>query len=1026
MKSTIAKTDNENVLRFYSVTDRLILRLKVAQHFTRSLAEKQALLKFYDLSKGVERNDPKYELHPVRVGHCLRAKNQNTLNRDEFDRISRSQRRFLLPYLTNFFEVLTKADTAGNIRRYTGRACNLRKLPEQKILEDKSTATLFAFHTYHCKTYVPAQILVLKNTSRETNTLTSVSEWFHFLSTDEATFHLLKTSEESTSDEIVPFQLILYNLNLALVTRKICPHLTLPYHLHICKSSDTKEKNSQSFLTTEFPEISLGGYATLDKKIAENEARYQYWKNKDKKNVDEILTPIFVVAYTLFIYSLLGIYERPFVGEAGRLWVEEYVRAYKLKDQIGYWTYTIPPQEQDNLKRMDKFVPNFGVFWLLSDFSVFESTSQRNQREEKIGSLQSRGILYYVIQSLIEQVSTWNRRPRQRSTISSETSSFGENVELELSHLSSRKEVSTEDILDRLEHLKMKISRTLSVRHPLTYREFLNDIIFSAWDLRPGALNTAKSQIRQQVAFSLKEFERNCLLQDELRASPKTAPYLENWELDVFGWNTMNPVWLPPGLTFLKSAYPEFPIKETVFLDQSMYDLMYDAQRKADLLEEAEKFWEVIRKISHLYLRDDYSRLRTQGQENWNPSIPRNHEIQSSEDCLQYGYAVLSQNESRHWYSLLETELLSKNFQIDVRLVSREAKKLFMSISKYISKYGVDFAKDLRRRIALLPTEEDRLFPLNLQAVQNELRLALEEQERKEKEKHLQEKLSPAFVELQKKFSPVLPSEKKQVTVFTVTIEELEDVFPDVIRLVSLLPDVYRNQILAPGEDETTQDIKRELQKRVIQLQKNLRDSEMEQLIEDYPVPKGRRPLLRPKEKEELQKKELAERFTTDLSPLITIPPPLLPTETPTQVERRIVDHFPWGSRSPTVNVGQPSPFQSSTVFKESTASPSIEPLPIPVWPTYEKTPALPSPPQVSVRQPSPLQSSAVFKESTASPMATPSIEPLRIPSSPPPSYPSPVFGSSNVFEEFASPSTPDIPPLNTIGILPVEMESET
>lgn len=104
--------ERPNTIYFHSVIDRLILKKKVLEHFLRSLAEKQALLKFYSLSN---ENNPALEannFHPLIVGtHLLGSKKQNIIE-ERIDETTKKSWNYLLPYLLNYVEVLfqTKED----------------------------------------------------------------------------------------------------------------------------------------------------------------------------------------------------------------------------------------------------------------------------------------------------------------------------------------------------------------------------------------------------------------------------------------------------------------------------------------------------------------------------------------------------------------------------------------------------------------------------------------------------------------------------------------------------------------------------------------------------------------------------------------------------------------------------------------------------------------------------------------------------------------------------------------------------
>ena len=174
----------ENTVQHFSVTDRLILRLKVCQHLTRSLAEKQALIKFFDLRYDISGRPP--TCHPTLIGPCLRTRPQlealldKQLNFQGED-ITLKQKRFLIPAFTNFMEVRDRTNLRTTTRQYQGRIFNLRVLPERKFLEESATLHLFSFYVYHCNTYIPCQVMeiTVEREPLKDNFYSVVQEWFY-------------------------------------------------------------------------------------------------------------------------------------------------------------------------------------------------------------------------------------------------------------------------------------------------------------------------------------------------------------------------------------------------------------------------------------------------------------------------------------------------------------------------------------------------------------------------------------------------------------------------------------------------------------------------------------------------------------------------------------------------------------------------------------------------------------------------------------------------------------------------------
>ena len=61
-----AKSEQESSLTHFQVTDRLILRNKIIQHFIRGISEKQLLFKLYELLQ--KQKHPGNFFHPLSVG----------------------------------------------------------------------------------------------------------------------------------------------------------------------------------------------------------------------------------------------------------------------------------------------------------------------------------------------------------------------------------------------------------------------------------------------------------------------------------------------------------------------------------------------------------------------------------------------------------------------------------------------------------------------------------------------------------------------------------------------------------------------------------------------------------------------------------------------------------------------------------------------------------------------------------------------------------------------------------------------
>lgn len=298
-------------------------------------------------------------------------------------------------------------------------------------------------------------------------------------------------------------------------------------------------------------------------------------------------------------------------------------------------------------------------------------------------------------------------------------------------------------------------------------------------------------------------------------------------------------------------------------MDYNQKAILVDAQLKANRVQEASKMWDIIRATSHLYLRDPYPVLqKEQGEEQWNPSIPRDGNIQSPQDCLINGYAVMAATEVHNWYEFLERELISRHFSIDVKNVSREAVDLYYDITNGITHYGITFLDQLKEKVrSTFPAEYDTSFyPRNLGKVK-ELTKELTEELKKNQEQLLQKQteLPEDITLIEQEILKIgaNPKNRPPVNDALPYAETLEEIFPLWLRIVALLPEFYRVQALKGKDDQISeQDLKRNIQTRVLQIQKMLQNAKHNEIVEDYPVPTGRQPLPRA---EELETKKEAE-----------------------------------------------------------------------------------------------------------------------------------------------------------------------
>ena len=980
------------IIRFYSLLDRLILKKKILEHFLRGLAEKQALIKFFYLTseKGKSFNES-FISHPLYVGNfLLHAENENILEKIEFSKLIEDQQdltRYFIPYLLNYIQVINidKRDASvTNISYYYARACNLNALPDQKVVEEPIGAKMFEYHHLHCKSFIPVEFIqyeTLSNPDNKTNAffstleLTAIQYWFNLIELSPDQKGLIKGILQKEKLERLPFYLIIYMMNMTLVYKKISPHITLPYHIHSAIEDipvvhpptttppttvpTTKEvrKKTTIYIATESPEVLLKEFASLPTEIGKNIHLREHWEQTDKKTIDQLLTIIWSVAYTMYIYALLGIYEKPFLNESmGIDWVEKNIRAFKMEQGIGYWTYLLSALPND-IPAIKKYIPNMGYFWTISDFGIFQSAFMKSREEELKEEMyiQGQGILYYVVMCLISQVNTWFRRikrttteqPNEVPTFLPSTSSTIQNIELELSDFSVYDMLDNSEILHRLEDLKITLDNYRTYQDPETYRKFLHHTIFSSWNVKPGYSLATRRQYQYQqqqqqqqdesksfqqqqenIGFTFSDYEKNCNLQSQLhssfsnpihRSSNKiNLSYLDNIELDVFGWNSTNVLSLPYGLFENKICQVDkvyqhiFPISPNIeFIDFQQQDILIDAQKKAFRVHRVKAFWDILRTTSHLYLRDDYETLqKEQGMEQWNPTIPRHGMIQSVEDCFIYGYTVMSVSEKENYYEFLERELISRYFQIDLTNVSQESVELYHLISNSITKHGVKFLETLQERIESLsaeshvkPEEEaidasgaavvvgsesmDKekklpllsMYPSNI-SFQTMRDLSIElDKEFKEEEESKSTKLPPDLLQIEEF---LLKNVSQQTSTELVKVEKLEEIYPIILRIIALLPEFYRMQARKINYEKITQqDLKRNTQKRVLDIQRFLQAEKYNEIVHDYPVPSGRRKLLSfEEERKEIENKkkskfQLTEEKKQVSSTLATISTPV-------------------------------------------------------------------------------------------------------------------------------------------------------
>lgn len=286
--------ERPNTIYFHSVIDRLILKKKVLEHFLRSLAEKQALLKFYSLSN---ENNPALEannFHPLIVGtHLLSSKKQNIIE-ERIDETTKKSWNYLLPYLLNYVEVLfqTKED---QITKYFVRACNLHAFPDQNVIQEKTGAKLATYTYDKCKTFIPVQIIRFETEEGKwtPKALTAFQYWFNlfFLShPDEKKKQEVDPNQKQEINKILdqkpqwfPPCVFFYMLNVCLIYAKISPHVTLPYHIYTVQEKKNTNLITYMYVATELPEIVLENFASLPSDTAKNKIMHEHWERTEKK-----------------------------------------------------------------------------------------------------------------------------------------------------------------------------------------------------------------------------------------------------------------------------------------------------------------------------------------------------------------------------------------------------------------------------------------------------------------------------------------------------------------------------------------------------------------------------------------------------------------------------------------------------------------------------------------------------------------------------------------------------------------------
>lgn len=981
---TKAESKIESSLKYFQVTDRLILRLKVLQHFIRALAEKQTLFKLYYLL-----SDTKHEGHffqPLGIAPLVKSSALDKFRATPLDRLPEDAKQYLVPFLTHFVETKSKeVSTRNNLMTFHLHACNLRRFVDRKVLESEETMNMFPFSYPHCRNYIPIRMMEidLQFTISKIPTLTSLLQWFFYCSVDQPAELSKEFAKRASieSDKNIPFFFQLTQLVLPLTVLKICPHLCLPYFMSIFTLNSTDKIRVNLF--TEYPDTPLAKWAELSSEYQKDETLYQAWLSGERKQLDEILVVVFTITYTLYILSILNIYERTFdSANEGLPWVSHNIRAFRSRP-YGYFTYKIPAHKaQDKSDRsydaLQKYVSNYGYLWMISDLSIFEiapsrkemetastalgSTTQGLQKKEIEGVTAKRGILYFVLQSLIRQVQTWNRKKFRTTTseIPRTTSGTYAEIEQELKYIVSKQEGTNEDdIVTLLQYLQTILTRPFGSSSHI-YREILAHPIFLHWNERPGKIRQSKQEISIQLADKLSEFERNCSLQKQIESGIKDNAYLENMELDIFGWIPNTPLQLPCLLRF-KSKWPkEHPITrntdigtEGTYIDDITRDVVEDAQRKANKLAEANKFWEVIRRISHLYLIQGYGDILP-GREQWNPTIPRFAPggLQCPSDCRDWAYLTVKHEESTKWYEFLENELLSRFFSInvDARNMTPEVKELSIEISRILREQDSTILTALSKRLeayftTLDPKFERHFFAPSLEFVKKQLEELVEER-KKESEIEAQADFPQGLKDIQRKFSAP-PKEGKTSSILHLyenpdfTIEVLEDLFPTLLRLLSLLPDRYRRKLLPTGEEFSPLDAKHDLRKRVNQIRDQLEEIELKQLMEFFPIPPGR-PTW-----EELETKKRAQKeLNCGKTPI------------PREQETKQQEVMPKYESAPVISAFPPSPpEQVWTPVQEREEKPLIEPAATPESPKPEEpgkqtlgfepvSPSIPFPPR--------------------------------------------------------------------------------
>jgi hypothetical protein len=864
------KPEQESSLTNFQVTDRLILRNKILQHFIRGVSEKQLLFKLYELLQKHKHPGPFFQ--PLAVGPSVLADSLKNQTNTALPILIQDKTHFyIIPFLTYYLEIISKETIRDRAMRYVGRACNLRRVVNPKVLESKETVNMFSFHYAECKNYVPVEILFFESgIENNKEVIESLLQWF--FSIDIESPDLLKSEFDkrkswTSVEKGLPFVLQLNALTLPLAIYKICPHLVLPYYLYSSSlpasneysiSDPSKPERFNLYLFHESPEIPLDRWATLPEEFQSDEALYEAWIARDRKQPDVILAIVFTITYTLYILSVLNIYERNFSSASDGLpWVRKNIRAFKTRP-YGYFTYAIP-SHQEGVKvfpGLTKYIANYGFFWMIADLTVFDAHKENPTEGLSKTTATGKGILFYVLQSLIEQIQSWNRRKFRTTSTDipvTLTTSFG-GVEQELRFLGNdQKRMNDDDIINILRHLQTILNRPFAYT-PLLYRQILSHSVFAHWDHRPGDLRMKQDEIGIQLATKLSEFERNCLLHNKLETGYSSVESYLYYQLDRFEWSPDVPLPLPPLVTLQSVWSVEHPISKEVYRDDMTRDLLHDAQKKARQLAQANKFWEVIRKMSHLYLLEKYGE-EPPGHEIWMATIPRYAEegLQCTEDCEEWSYLSVSHEESTKWYEFLERELLTRFWNISVERINPEARAIYEEISNSIRTEGADILIPLSERLKPYFQAlgyQEKFFPLDLNIVRKELEEVIQQ---KSKESSIEqfvfpERLKQIHERFSEQDSSILTSESKTTSSGDLStkpsdfsIETLEELYPILLQLLVLLPDGYRKQLISTTDEKTSLELKRELRQRVHKIKDKLDEISLKRLTEEYPIPPDRR-----------------------------------------------------------------------------------------------------------------------------------------------------------------------------------------